>query len=142
MLFFSQYSITNFVPLELPFQKALLEGKLPYTVGGGIGQSRMCMFFLRKAHIGEVQCSLWPKEVIDKAKADAEKAKIEKAKADAKAKVERENEVVDNASKCLNDFYNDIKDYKYKLYKAKVELSKWTAVRDGLRETISKISNC
>lgn len=45
--------------LELPFQKALLEGKLPYTVGGGIGQSRMCMFFLRKAHIGEVQSSVW-----------------------------------------------------------------------------------
>ena len=45
---------------ELPFHKALLEGKLPYTVGGGIGQSRMCMFFLRKAHIGEVQSSFWP----------------------------------------------------------------------------------
>ena len=48
---------------ELPFQKALLEGKLPYTVGGGIGQSRMCMFFLRKAHIGEVQSSVWPEEM-------------------------------------------------------------------------------
>ncbi|MBE6621142.1 MAG: aspartate--ammonia ligase [Ruminococcaceae bacterium] len=48
---------------ELPFHKALLEGKLPYTVGGGIGQSRMCMFFLRKAHIGEVQSSYWPPEV-------------------------------------------------------------------------------
>ena len=45
---------------QLPFHKALLEGKLPYTVGGGIGQSRMCMFFLRKAHIGEVQSSYWP----------------------------------------------------------------------------------
>jgi aspartate--ammonia ligase len=44
----------------LPFHKALLEGRLPYTVGGGIGQSRMCMFFLRKAHIGEVQSSFWP----------------------------------------------------------------------------------
>ena len=50
---------------ELPFQKALLEGKLPYTVGGGIGQSRMCMFFLRKAHIGEVQASVWPEEMKD-----------------------------------------------------------------------------
>ena len=40
---------------ELPFQKAILEGELPYTIGGGIGQSRICMFFLRKAHIGEVQ---------------------------------------------------------------------------------------
>lgn len=47
---------------ELPFQKALLEGKLPYTIGGGIGQSRMCMFFLQKAHIGEVQSSIWDKE--------------------------------------------------------------------------------
>lgn len=44
---------------KLPFQKALLEGKLPYTIGGGIGQSRMCMFFLRKAHVGEVQSSVW-----------------------------------------------------------------------------------
>jgi aspartate--ammonia ligase len=48
---------------ELPFHKALLAGELPYTVGGGIGQSRMCMFFLRKAHIGEVQSSHWPAEV-------------------------------------------------------------------------------
>ncbi|MCC8150688.1 MAG: aspartate--ammonia ligase [Lachnospiraceae bacterium] len=48
---------------ELPFQKAILEQKLPYTMGGGIGQSRICMFFLRKAHIGEVQCSLWPEEM-------------------------------------------------------------------------------
>ena len=39
---------------ELAFQKELLEGKLPCTVGGGIGQSRICMFYLRKAHIGEV----------------------------------------------------------------------------------------
>lgn len=45
---------------ELPFQKALLNGELPCTVGGGIGQSRICMFFLRKAHIGEVQASIWP----------------------------------------------------------------------------------
>ena len=49
---------------ELEFHKQLLEGKLPYTVGGGIGQSRICMFFLRKAHIGEVQSSLWPDEMI------------------------------------------------------------------------------
>ena len=45
---------------SLPFHSALLAGKLPYTIGGGIGQSRMCMFFLRKAHIGEVQSSYWP----------------------------------------------------------------------------------
>jgi aspartate--ammonia ligase len=49
---------------ELPFQKAILNQELPYTIGGGIGQSRICMFYLRKAHIGEVQCSLWPEEVI------------------------------------------------------------------------------
>lgn len=48
---------------ELPFQKALLNGELPYTIGGGIGQSRICMFFLRKAHIGEVQSSLWPEDI-------------------------------------------------------------------------------
>ena len=47
---------------ELPFHRALLAGELPYTVGGGIGQSRMCMFFLRKAHIGEVQASAWSEE--------------------------------------------------------------------------------
>lgn len=51
----------------LPFQKAILEEKLPFTIGGGIGQSRICMFFLRKAHIGEVQCSLWPDEVMEEA---------------------------------------------------------------------------
>jgi aspartate--ammonia ligase len=45
---------------NLPFQKAILDRELPYTIGGGIGQSRICLFFLRKAHIGEVQCSLWP----------------------------------------------------------------------------------
>ncbi len=47
---------------QLQFQKAIIEEKLPFTVGGGIGQSRICMFFLRKAHIGEVQSSLWPEE--------------------------------------------------------------------------------
>ena len=55
---------------ELPFQKALLNGELPYTVGGGIGQSRICMYYLRKAHIGEVQSSLWPENVVEAA-ADA-----------------------------------------------------------------------
>ncbi|MBE6623253.1 MAG: aspartate--ammonia ligase [Ruminococcaceae bacterium] len=49
---------------NLPFQKALLEKKLPYTIGGGIGQSRMCMFFLHKAHVGEVQSSVWNEEDI------------------------------------------------------------------------------
>ena len=49
---------------ELTFHRQLLDGKLPYTMGGGIGQSRMCMFFLRKAHIGEVQSSYWEPEMI------------------------------------------------------------------------------
>ncbi|MBO5071623.1 MAG: aspartate--ammonia ligase [Eubacterium sp.] len=50
---------------NLPFQKEILEGSLPYTIGGGIGQSRICMFFLKKAHIGEVQSSLWPEEIME-----------------------------------------------------------------------------
>ena len=53
---------------ELPFQKSLLDQELPYTVGGGIGQSRICMYYLRKAHIGEVQSSLWPDEIAARAK--------------------------------------------------------------------------
>lgn len=51
---------------ELDFHKAVLNGELPYTIGGGIGQSRLCMYFLRKAHIGEVQVSVWPQDMIDK----------------------------------------------------------------------------
>ena len=50
---------------ELPFQKAILNKELPYTIGGGIGQSRICMFFLRKAHIAEVQSSLWPDDQLE-----------------------------------------------------------------------------
>jgi len=50
--------------LSLPFHKDLVEGKLPYTIGGGLGQSRICMFMLSKAHIGEVQSSVWPDEMI------------------------------------------------------------------------------
>lgn len=50
---------------SLPFHKALLAGQLPYTIGGGIGQSRMCMFFLRKAHIGEVQSSYWTPDAVE-----------------------------------------------------------------------------
>ena len=49
---------------ELEFQKALLNHELPYTIGGGLGQSRICMYFLRKAHIGEVQSSTWPEHII------------------------------------------------------------------------------
>ena len=52
---------------NLPFQKEILEKKLPYTIGGGIGQSRICMFFLKKAHIGEVQASIWPDDVWEEA---------------------------------------------------------------------------
>lgn len=52
---------------RLPFQKAIVEETLPFTIGGGIGQSRICMFFLRKAHIGEVQSSLWPKATTEHA---------------------------------------------------------------------------
>lgn len=50
---------------ELPFHKALLQGELPLTIGGGIGQSRVCMLLLGKAHIGEVQCSLWDAKTLD-----------------------------------------------------------------------------
>ena len=54
---------------NMPFQKDVLEANLPYTIGGGIGQSRICMFFLQRAHIGEVQSSIWPEEVHKIAKA-------------------------------------------------------------------------
>ncbi len=53
--------------VDLPFHKAVINEELPYTIGGGIGQSRICMFFLRKAHIGEVQCSLWPQWLMEEA---------------------------------------------------------------------------
>ncbi|MCE1198371.1 MAG: aspartate--ammonia ligase [Marinilabiliales bacterium] len=49
---------------ELLFHKKLLKDELPLSIGGGIGQSRLCMYFLRKAHIGEVQASLWPDEMV------------------------------------------------------------------------------
>ena len=51
---------------SLDFHKKILSDELPYSIGGGIGQSRLCMFFLRKAHIGEVQVSVWPDDMIDK----------------------------------------------------------------------------
>ena len=47
----------------LMYHRMLLGGELPYTIGGGIGQSRLCMFLLRKAHIGEIQSSIWPEEM-------------------------------------------------------------------------------
>jgi aspartate--ammonia ligase len=49
----------------LMWHQMLLNGELPQTIGGGIGQSRLCMYFLRKAHIGEVQSSIWPDEVVE-----------------------------------------------------------------------------
>lgn len=48
---------------DLYYHKKLLAGGLPYTIGGGIGQSRLCMFLLRKAHIGEIQSSIWPEDM-------------------------------------------------------------------------------
>ena len=55
---------------KLPFHQMLLKGELPYTIGGGIGQSRLCMLLLGKAHIGEVQASIWPKDMVEKCEAD------------------------------------------------------------------------
>jgi len=61
---FSQLSAADALDrLELPFHQAVMRDELPLTMGGGIGQSRLCMLLLRKAHIGEVQCSLWPGDV-------------------------------------------------------------------------------
>ena len=50
---------------SLPFHKALLSGELPLTIGGGIGQSRLCMLMMGSAHIGEVQSSIWDKETVE-----------------------------------------------------------------------------
>jgi len=50
---------------DLYFHKKLLAGELPYTIGGGVGQSRLCMYLLRKAHIGEIQSAIWPQEMRD-----------------------------------------------------------------------------
>ena len=49
---------------DLPFHDDILHDRLPYSIGGGIGQSRLCMYFLRKAHIGEVQVSVWPEDMM------------------------------------------------------------------------------
>ena len=53
---------------KLPFHKRLLNGELTQTLGGGIGQSRLCMFLLRKAHVGETQVSVWSDEIIQDCK--------------------------------------------------------------------------
>lgn len=55
--------------LQLPFHQMIMKGELPYTIGGGIGQSRLCMLLLGKAHVGEVQASIWPQEMIDQCEA-------------------------------------------------------------------------
>jgi len=54
---------------DLLFHRRLLNGELPLSIGGGIGQSRLCMYYLRKAHIGEIQSSLWPEEMVDQCQA-------------------------------------------------------------------------
>ncbi len=64
--------------VDLPFHAALLAGKLPQTLGGGIGQSRLCMFLLGKKHIGEVQPSLWPAEMLSACQAEGIKLIVEK----------------------------------------------------------------
>ena len=62
---FSQLSAANKMDrLELPFHQSVMRDQLPLTIGGGIGQSRLCMLLLRKAHIGEVQCSVWPEGLV------------------------------------------------------------------------------
>lgn len=55
---------------DLPFHQDVLNDRLPLSIGGGIGQSRLCMFFLRKAHIGEVQVSVWPEDMIEECQAN------------------------------------------------------------------------
>ena len=54
---------------ELVWHRRLLAGEFPLSIGGGIGQSRLCMFYLRKAHVGEVQSSVWPDEMRDRCRA-------------------------------------------------------------------------
>lgn len=51
---------------ELKYHKMLLNSELPYTIGGGVGQSRLCMLLLNRAHVGEVQSSIWPEDMIEK----------------------------------------------------------------------------
>ena len=53
---------------ELLYHKMLLNGELPLTIGGGLGQSRICMYFMKTAHIAEVQSSVWPEEMVNEFK--------------------------------------------------------------------------
>ena len=55
--------------LNLPYHQMLLNHELPYTIGGGIGQSRLCMLLLDRAHVGEVQASIWPRQMREECKA-------------------------------------------------------------------------
>ena len=55
----------NMDRVQLAYHRKLLDGELPLSVGGGIGQSRLCMYYLRKAHIGEIQSSIWPPAMVD-----------------------------------------------------------------------------
>ncbi|MDY0345192.1 MAG: aspartate--ammonia ligase [Bacilli bacterium] len=57
--------------LQYPYHQALLNKQLPLTIGGGIGQSRICQFFLEKKHIGEVQASYWPQDILDELKKES-----------------------------------------------------------------------
>jgi aspartate--ammonia ligase len=50
---------------DMKFHQGVINSDLPLTIGGGIGQSRLCMYFLKKAHIGEVQVSVWPEDMYD-----------------------------------------------------------------------------
>ena len=51
--------------MQFKFHQMIADGTLPLSIGGGIGQSRLCMLLLEKAHIGEVQASIWPQDMID-----------------------------------------------------------------------------
>ena len=54
--------------LDNPYCKSIMNNELPFTIGGGIGQSRLCMYYLKKKHIGEVQSSYWPDDMKEKLK--------------------------------------------------------------------------
>ena len=55
--------------LHYPYHQMIQNCELPYTIGGGIGQSRLCMLLLNKAHVGEVQASIWPQDMVDECEA-------------------------------------------------------------------------
>ena len=61
---------------KLEFHRRLLAGELPQTMGGGIGQSRLCMFYLRAAHIGEVACGIWPEAMVASVRGEEYRAAV------------------------------------------------------------------